>query len=367
MAWAIDLRLWHNTGIGTALQGLLEGFSDLGVQEEFIFLGNPADIRQGRYKFPFRWQTCKLKLYSVSEQLLYPRRIRGAAFLHYPHYNLPMAYRGRAIVSVYDLNHLMLPDYRLNWFQSRYARYFFGRLAARASRVVTISEVVKQELQEHAGLAESQIAVVPLGVGRTFFQKYSADELAEFKTQYHLPENYIVYPGLFKAHKNHARLLDAMKILKDRNRLSDHALALAGLLPAGMNEVRKRIAQSGLEHDVHLLGYLPTEAMAKLYQASAGLVFPSLHEGFGLPILEAMASGVPVACSCRAPLGTVAGDAAIYFDPEKSDSIAQAIDDLIQETDLQKDLVAKGHARAKLFPWTAAAQKMVEIYHGLEA
>jgi glycosyltransferase involved in cell wall biosynthesis len=167
----------------------------------------------------------------------------------------------------------------------------------------------------------------------------------------------LLYVARIEPHKNHLRLLDAVARLDERP-----MLVIAGYPTQHEDELRARVAELGLEGDVRILGWVDGADFEGLYALARGFVFPSLDEGFGLPVLEAMARGVPVACSDRASLPEVAGDAALLFDPEDVGDMARALGRLLDDGDLRERLRAAGRSRVEAFSWQAAARAHVATY-----
>lgn len=187
-------------------------------------------------------------------------------------------------------------------------------------------------------------------------------KLSAFRERYGLPVRYVVYPANFWPHKNHLRLLQAWQQLRDEVALADYKLALCGAKERGHNAILTWLAQLSLADTVVLLGYLPAADMPLLYAAASLMVFPSLFEGFGLPILEAMAAGCPVACSNTTSLPEIAGDAAIYFNPLDPSAIAQSIFALLSNEDLRRAFIARGLSRASKFSWEECAKQTLAVY-----
>ena len=169
----------------------------------------------------------------------------------------------------------------------------------------------------------------------------------------------IEHPG-----KNHARLIRAFAELKRKERIP-HQLVLAGTDRERADEVHRIAEESGFAKDILFTGFVASEDLPLLYQAADLFVFPSLYEGFGLPILEAMACGTPVACSRISSMPEVAGDAAVLFDPEEEGSIASAIRSIITGTDLRRDLAARGLERSRQFSWARTAAQTLGVIRSL--
>jgi alpha-1,3-rhamnosyl/mannosyltransferase len=177
------------------------------------------------------------------------------------------------------------------------------------------------------------------------------------RRKYDLPERYLLYVGSNKPHKNLPALVDAYARLGDTP-----PLLLAGTQDPRYPQVGRRVEQLGLENRVRILGAIPEEDLPALYGNALALVFPSLYEGFGLPPLEAMACGAPVACSDIPSLREAAGQAALWFDPSSPDSIASALEKILDDQELRAALRASGLRRAAELTWDLAAQKTLDVF-----
>jgi alpha-1,3-rhamnosyl/mannosyltransferase len=225
---------------------------------------------------------------------------------------------------------------------------------------VTISEHSKQELVEWFRIPEHRISITPLGVNRRWFSKPSPDELQSASKKYGLPEQYLLFVGTLQPRKNVGRLITAHRMLSESMR-RDFPLVVVGRAGWGCEEVVKMLIE-GDRNRILWLNYLPGEDLLPLVQLATALVFPSLHEGFGLPVLEAFAAGVPVITSNTTALPEVAGQAALLVDPESTSDIADAMRMLVTDDALSRKLRSLGRERAKWFSWERTVKKTVAVY-----
>lgn len=232
----------------------------------------------------------------------------------------------------------------------------------RAGRIHVLSEFVKRDLEEHYGVRPDRMDVVYLGVDHDLFRPADDPEApAAFRARHGLPAEYLVYPANTWPHKNHPRLFEALVLLRDEYKLSC-PLVLTGARKRGDDELSRAVDRLGLGKQVFRLDYVPTTDLVLCYQAAAAMVFPSLHEGFGMPILEAMAAGCPVACSGTTAVGEVAGGAAETFDPASTGSIAEAVRTVVTDSARREELRRAGLARAAEFTWARTARQTLECY-----
>jgi glycosyltransferase involved in cell wall biosynthesis len=230
-----------------------------------------------------------------------------------------------------DLPHLFSPAERL------YRRHYYDGAARRATAVITISEFAKKQIVSHLGLDPEHVFVAPLGVGLTTFTPNFGDR-----------EPFVYYPARGWPHKNHQRLIEAMTILRETH--PDLRLVLTGGALDSLGAVPEWVEVRGL---------VPSAEVGRLYRTASALVFPSLYEGFGLPPLEAMASGCPVAVSTAGSLPEVCGDAAVLFDPTDPEAIARAAAEAIAR---RAELQPLGLARVATFTWDACARVHEQTY-----
>ena len=269
---------------------------------------------------------------------------RGLDVIHYP-LTVPIPRLAAAtVVTIHDLQHRELPH-----LFSAAERAFRGRAydetARRAARVITPTENSKRQLVEHLGISPDRIDVAPHGVDHGLFspEYEAADDASE------LPERYLFYPANTWPHKNHRRLFEAFERRRDR----DIGLVLCGRRIGGDQRL-----PTGALH----LGHVPLKHLPGLYRRATGLIFPSLFEGFGFPVLEAMACGCPVAAASIPALAEVAGDAALLFDPHAVEAITDAIDRMAEDEALRARLVASGRARVAEFSWERSARAHTQAY-----
>ena len=253
-----------------------------------------------------------------------------------------------SVVTIHDLQHHALPEL-FSRAELRYRRWAYDDAARRATRVVAISEHTKREVVERLRVDADRVDAIHLGVD---LERFAPD--GEGPDIPGLPDRYVLYPANFWRHKNHLRLLDAFARVEDR----ELALVLTGQTYGREAEVLGHARALGLGERVRHLGFVPGAALPELYRRAEALVFPSLHEGFGAPPVEAMACGCPVAAASAGSLPEVCGDAALLFDPHDADAIADAIGRAAGDAALRE----RGLKRAREFSWAAAARRHREAY-----
>lgn len=281
--------------------------------------------------------------------------------LHYPGTTIDqLEIKTPCVLTMHDIQHEFFPEFFpaevLAWRKATYRPS-----AQKARYIITDSHFTRQTIIEKYEIAPQKVKTVQLGVDRIFHPLSSCEFTNHVRRQYNLPDQFIFFPANAWPHKNHARLFEALKLLKQRHGLSCR-LVLSGIFKSEMGRLSSLLKQAGLEEQVQILGYIPYEDLPGLYATATALVFPSLFEGFGLPVLEAMACGCPVICANTTSLPELAGDAALLIDPLDVAQIAEAIYNVLDSQSLRSSLREKGLAQVKNFSWERAAWQTVEVY-----
>jgi glycosyltransferase involved in cell wall biosynthesis len=293
----------------------------------------------------------------AEQQLLPPAAARaGVELVHSLASTAPAWGRFRRVVTIHDLIYRRYPEAHFG-LRSVAMRLLVPLAARRAQRIIVPSEATRDDLTGLLSVPEGKIDVVPNGIGAAGGPALAEDEL---RRQHDLGARpFVLAVSAKRPHKNLPRLLDALALIPDERR---PAVVIPGYSTPHEHELRLLAAALGLERDVRLPAWVPPEELEGLYRAAACVVVPSLYEGFGLPVLEAMTRGVPVACSDRGALAEVAGGAAELFDPERPEAIAWAIERLLSDPYLRDSLTTRGRARAAEFSWAATARSTAASY-----
>jgi glycosyltransferase involved in cell wall biosynthesis len=293
------------------------------------------------------------------EQLLLPRLAAraGVDIVHSLASTAPARGPFRRVVTIHDLIYRVHPEAHAG-LRTLGMRVLVPLAARRADRVVVDSRSTRDDVLRHLRVPAERIDVVPLGLGRS----ERPDPLPEAELRASLGAGtrpIVLSVSAKRPHKNLRRLLDALALIPAERR---PFLVLPGYPTWHEAELREHTRALGLGGDVRFLGWVEPPELEALYATAGAFVFPSLYEGFGLPVLEAMRRGVPVACSDRSSLPEVAGDAALLFDPESPRAIADAIEALLRDPALVERLRAAGRDQAARFTWEAAARGVVGSY-----
>ena len=282
-------------------------------------------------------------------------RRAGATLLHLPAGVGPMRRTIPTVLTIYDLNILRFPQLFRLWFR-HYARVVLPRAARCADAIITLSQASKADIVAGLGIAPERVSVVPPGVDPLFTPLAPGHErAADLRRRYGLAGDFILTVGSVEPRKNLPRLFAAVAQLRGRPGTADVALVHAG--PDGWlaNGVRRTPG-------VRFLGHVPRADLATLYSLARVCAYPSLYEGFGLPVAEAMACGCPVVTSNVSSMPEVAGDAAELVDPASVDAIAASIEALWTDEARRVELARRGRERARGFTWERAARETAAVY-----
>ena len=265
------------------------------------------------------------------------------------------------IVTIHDLQKFINPELMkspgADWYW-----YWTKKSLHRATRVIVPSAFVRGSIEQHFPQYAGKVRVVHHGVDAKHFRPIVPEQITAFRRAHGLPEQYILFVGALNRRKNIVVLIQAYARLKKAGRINCGLVLAGGLGHTSHDEIMKVIKDSGVRDSIMLYGYAPQEDLPYLYNGASAFVFPSLHEGFGLPVLEAMACGVPVIASAVTSLPEVVGDAGILFDPTSEEELAEALHTVLTDTARADALRARGFERIKQFTWEATARKTMDVY-----
>jgi glycosyltransferase involved in cell wall biosynthesis len=360
----IDARKLYDFGIGTYIRNLLRHLARLDTQTVFVLLCRPEDRAALATLGPnFRPVPETAGNYSVSEQIKVPLALKreGVTLFHAPHYVLPPLVTCRSVVTIHDCIHLMFPHYLPNRMALSYAKASIALAARRATRILTVSESSKRDILRFVNVPADRIDVIYNSYDERFAIEPREDDVIRVRDRYQLHDEFVLYAGNVKPHKNVERLIEAFHILHTRG-LDHLKLVLIGDDISKYAALRRAVHRHQLHKYVRFLGYLQEETLAIMYRLAGVFVFPSVYEGFGLPPLEAMASGTPVVTSNVSSLPEVAGNAAILVDPYDPEAIADGMYRVLTDENLRRELRKKGIARSRQFSWEESARRVRAIY-----
>jgi alpha-1,3-rhamnosyl/mannosyltransferase len=264
------------------------------------------------------------------------------------------------VLTVHDLCADVHPDFFPTRVRAR-LRFLIRRGIKRADWIVVPSEATRRELAEYHGFPRERVTVIPHGIEPSIMDTGQGLAPADERTIRALPSEFVLYVGRFHARKNLPRLVEAMAALKAR-RGAATPLVIAGRDLWGEQVLRERIGALGMEADVIFTDYVGDALLARIYERAAVFAFPTLHEGFGIPALEAMAHGVPVVASNVSSMPEVCGDAAWLIDPLDVEALSHGLERVIDDSELRARLVAAGRERVREHTWERSASMHVAVY-----
>ncbi len=357
----------HFPGIGRYTFNLAASVADAAPNDTLVILLNEGQANT-RYRLAdlgarpnVEWAKVIAPPFSVREHIELPLAVRRhrLSLLHSPYYLKPYWLPAPSVTTVYDVTPARYPEY----MPARRSRFVFElttRLAIdTSSALLTLSESARNDMLQFYDAPPARITVTYPAVGDEYHPR-PEDEVARVRARLGLPDAYVLYLGINKPHKNLVRLVEAFA--RVASTMPDTVLALAGKQDPRYPEACDRAAQLGLADRVRLIGAVPEEDLPALYTGAAVFVFPSLYEGFGFPVLEAMACGAPVITSSVSSLPEVAGDAALLVDPADTDALGRAMVAVLQDGRLWTRLHRASLARAREFSWAKAARETLEVY-----
>ncbi len=340
------------------LRGLLESLAEIDRDNQYLIFANretdtrlrPAapNFRLRRAPVPARFRPARI----LWEQIALPlgaARERLDVLLN-PGFTAPLAAPCPQVTVFHDLQHKRHPEY-FRWFDLPFWRILLWIAARRSRLIVAVSEATRADFLRYYRAGTEKVRVVPQGVDRAFF------DIARQRRE-RRPEPYLLCASTLHPHKNLENLVRAFAAL--RRRRPEFRLVLAGLKGFRAAAVTGLIASLGLEEAVRVTGWLPREQLYELFRGAFAFVYPSRFEGFGLPVMEALAAGVPTACSDIEPLRSLAGEAALRFDPERPEALEQALVRLVEDESLRARLSAEGPRQAAPYQWRRTAEETLE-------
>ena len=362
---AVDCRVVdpHFPGIGRATLETVRALAHEGTARRLTLLVGPGAPPAGLAELAacsgVELAPVAAALRAPADQWMLPRLLRllRPDVYHATYYAIPARLPGRVAVTIYDLIPRLFPHYWPNPAARHAINAWTAHAARRADRVIACSHATAADIARLLPGAAGKVRVAPLGVAPR-----SPAPPAPLPQGARGDMPYLLYVGSNKPHKNLPRLVAAFAQVAPR---VEGRLLIAGAWDPRYPEAADEARRHGLEQRV-IFEHRPSEArLDELFASAAGFVFPSLYEGFGLPVLEAMAAGLPAATSDRGSLGEVAGDAALRFNPDDVTSIAAAVERLCGDAALRARLSAEGRTRAALFPWSRTAHDTWAVYEEL--
>jgi glycosyltransferase involved in cell wall biosynthesis len=362
MRIGLDVRKYFDFGIGTYIQNLLDGL-DAHVGIDAVLFAGPKDAGELQRKHKGKVVVNRSPKYSLGELLTVARQANNARVdvFHCPHYTLPLGVKARKVVTIHDVIHLSFREH-FSLAQRAYARMMVRHACRASDAVIADSDFTKTQLLQMIDVKPEKVRTIHLGVREEFREVRSEKELAGFRSTYKIKSPYLLYTGSLKPHKNIPVLLEAFGMLCSEH---DVQLAFAGERPSQYPELAELLIRHRIAARVIELGRIDQRDLVTAYKGARGVVLPSLHEGFGFPVVEAMAAGVPVIAAHAGAIPEVAGDAGLLFDPTSAAELYHQLARLLSDSALASQLIARGKERSMKFTWEDCVSKTIEVYHSV--
>lgn len=372
MRIGFDVRpfLKEETGVGIYFKNLLFSLARIDRSNEYYLFSSslkdrlpspkiPLFARKNFRDFPFPVKVVNFFWFKLSWP---PLDYFFRTELDLTHSPIPLILptKGKKIVTVHDLFFMDFPQ----MVEGEVRKNFVSRIKdslLEANGIVAVSQFTRNQLIERFSIEEKKVRVIYHGLDPKFNAYISPEEAEGIKKRFSLPPSFILFVGAIEPRKNLLNLIEALKII--HSKYKKVPLVIVGRKSQDYKNLEKKIKQDKLESWIRMMGYLPDNEVRVFYRLASLLAFPSLCEGFGLPLIEAMASSLPIATSQASAMPEIAQDAALYFHPEDPEDIADKIIIALKDEDLRQALKAKGKMRALDFDWNATAAETLEFYN----
>ncbi len=366
MVIGIDARLWSQTGVGRYIRNLVLNLHKIDFKNNYVLFVKSNDYENARKLITnSKWQIVKTDInwHSVSEQIRFASILEKAKLdlVHFPYFSVPIFYNRPFVVTMHDLiiNHfptgkastLAFPIYKIKLFAYK---VIIKKAAQKAKKIITVSNATKEEVLDHLGVDKDKVTVIYNGVDEGISNE-------EQNTKYKLQNaKYFLYVGNAYPHKNLERLLLAFsEFLKETKNVK---LVLVGREDYFYKKLKDKLKNMSLKNSIIFYQEINDKELVNLYKNALALVMPSLMEGFGLPVVEAMANGCPVLASEIPSLKEVGKEAVVYFDPKNVEDMAKALGLMINDEGLRSEMIKKGYEQVKIFSWEKSARETLKVY-----
>lgn len=374
MKIAIDVRRIRDFGVGTYIRNLLQALAKIGSDHSYILISSAADASQ-LVGLPsnFKVVTYARKDSSRLDHFSLPRLLKSLRvdLTHIPFHRVPLFLPKPYIVTIHDLSSLFFDEASGLLHEAHVFRLRRG--LERAGRIIAVSGATQRDVTNLAPSAADRVRLIYNAPDPQFSPAPGARDAARERhrilERYQIRDPFLLYAGSIRPQKNLPRLIEAFAVV--RGNLENHRgyknirLIIIGDEISRHPDVRRAVIVSRVENCVRFLGFVPFDTLRIFHELATAFVFPSLYEGFGLPPLEAMASGTPVIASAVSSLPEVVGGAAMLVNPENVFDIARGVTEVLLDDKLRQELIVKGRRQAARFSWTRTAEQVVDLYREL--
>lgn len=373
MKIGIDARMYRSgvAGIGRYSQNLVTNLLKIDSDDQFILFMTDDDYREFKR---LKIQNSNVKViitniphYSLAEQTELPKIIKkeNLDLMHFLNFNYPVRYKGKFIVTIHDLTLIKFPDTakKTNVLKRSAFNYVMKKSCQDATKVIAISKNTKHDIEDIFHIDSNKVKVIYESADDNTLFKCDPKYVDSMKKKYNIDSPVILYVGQYRPHKNLPGLVEAFS--KIRNEMPCK-LVLVGKPDLAHKRLQESIDKTGKKDDIVMPGFVSDDELACWYKLATVFAFPSLYEGFGLPGLEAMQAGTPVVAANNSVLPEIYEKAAIYFDPFKTQDIADKIKSVLVNDKLRADLIQKGRQRVKKFSWEKMAKETLDLYRQIQ-
>lgn len=353
-------------GAGNYIINLARALLERDSGHEFIVLCHASD--RPLFKLDAQKEKCLFNVPDLSrglrlvwEQVSLPRLLADQRIdvLHSPHYTMPLRAGIPVVVTFHDMTFFLYPEYH-----TLIKRFFFPMMirqsAARAAALLAVSESTRKDAIRLLGISPEKISTTLLGFEPQYLHIEDAARLEQTRQKYHLPARFMLHVGTLEPRKNHSNLLKAFDIIAHSN--SDIALVLVGGAGWNARQIARQIKTLRHGDRILRLGYADRDDLPALYRLAEVFVYPSIYEGYGLPVLEAMACGTPTITSTVSSMPEIIGDAGLLVSPDDPAELSAAMARLLGNKTLASELTQKAQIRAREFTWGKTAEQTIKIY-----
>lgn len=368
MRIGIDARLYDQAGVGRYIRNLLLNLQKIDTESEYFVFLTETDFENLELGTNFHKVLANYRWYSYAEQINLPFKISklNLDLVHFPHFNVPIFYRRKFVVTIHDLIHQHFNLKRATTHSMiSYAvkRIGYKRALAnavkRSCKIITVSHYVGKEIEDNWHLPKGKIIVTKEAVEDELIKKVegmSEKEMEKVKRKFKIDSVYIYYIGNAHPHKNIEGLIKSYLIIKEK--VKGLKLVLSGYDHYFWKRIKDEYKNSGIIYT----GYVTDDEMIALYKGAKAYIAPAFEEGFGIPILEAMAAGCPVISSSGGSLPEIGGDACVYFNPHDLEDMVKRILSVLENNKTREKLIRLGNCRYKEFSWEKMARQTLEVY-----
>jgi len=367
MKIGIDARFYRSStgGIGRYTRALLKNLAKLDKKNKYVIFLTPLDMKEYDIKAEnFSEVVAPISHYSFAEQTKFLKILNEAKLdlVHFTNFNHPVFYKRKFIVTVHDLTLMLYPQSKnkYSWLKKSGFRLVMQNAVKAAKCVISDSDATKKDLIKYLSANAEKIKTIYLGIDDEY-RRVAKTSLDTLEKKYKIKTPYLLFISQWRPHKGIGELVEAFETLKTKYNIA-HKLVIVGKSNPNFPSIAQTIQSSKWAKDIIVTGFVDDSDLPAIYKHADLFVFPSHYEGFGLPPLEAMAGGTPVAASNVSCIPEILGAGAMYFDPYKPAEMAKKIYDVITQKNLKDDLIKKGLEISQKYHWQKTASETLKLY-----